>query len=298
MAHDVFISYSSKNEEYASAVHEKLQSNGIKCWLDSSNIRTASNFAQEIVDALNEAKVLVLIYSKDSDDSKYVYREVETAFDNIPIVPLKIDETFPENLEFFLRNTQWLDASPAALKKRNATLEDCYDDLVDAVRGKISHDSRPASSANSQGIVIPHEKSFTEKYGKYIIALVVVLIVVGGYLAYSGMNEDNNKEIVNETGIDIGYIGLQNNGGSYSYNVYGTVAEGSNYTSSDVIHIEFYDQNGKVVDTSDTKVSNTNGNILGSIESSNNDVSKVTVELQNKDKKVLFTQDSENIVEE
>ena len=81
MTHEVFISYSSKNAEYANAVSEKLKSNGIECWIDVNNIRTARNFAQEIIDGLNEAKVIVLIYSKDSDQSPYVYREIETAFE-------------------------------------------------------------------------------------------------------------------------------------------------------------------------------------------------------------------------
>ena len=38
MAHDVFISYSTKNTEYAEAVCEKLEDNGIECWIAPRNI--------------------------------------------------------------------------------------------------------------------------------------------------------------------------------------------------------------------------------------------------------------------
>lgn len=298
MAHDVFISYSSRNNEYANAVHEKLESNGIKCWLDVNSIRTATNFAQEIIDGLNEAKVVVLIYSKDSDESKYVYREIETAFDNIPIVPLKIDDTFPDNLEFFLRSSQWLDASPTALEKRNVTLEDCYDELVETVKVKIAEGSSSGGSSGSHGVIIEQEKSFWDKYGKFVAIAVVLLIVVGGFLAYNGMNSQSSSDDTNKTGIDIGYIGLQDNGGSYSYNVYGTILEGSNASSSDVIHIDFYDKNSKEIDSSDTKVGEASGNILGSIDSSENNVAKVSVELQNSNKKVLYSAESDNVVSE
>ena len=61
--HEVFISYSSKNAEYANAVHEKLENAGIKCWIDYNNIRTSQNFAQEIVDYCVDAG-----YAADAND--------------------------------------------------------------------------------------------------------------------------------------------------------------------------------------------------------------------------------------
>ena len=296
--HEVFISYSSKNAEYANAVHEKLEKAGIKCWIDVNNIRTSENFAQEIIDGLNKAKVVVLIYSKDADDSKYVYREIETAFDKKHIVPLKIDDSFPDNLEFFFRSFQWLDASPITLKEKNITLESRYDELVETVKnlkdvpyhGGEIHIPEPTK---------PSKKSFFEKYGKLIISLAILLVLVGGFAVYSGMNSTSDVEDVNLTSIDIGYIGLQDNGGgSYSYYVYGTVDEGSNSSSENVIHIDFYDKEGKVVDSSNTKIGEAEGNILGLCDVSQKNIVKVSVELRNKDKKVLCSYESDNIVEE
>lgn len=372
MTHEVFISYSSKNAEYANAVHEKLENNGIKCWLDSSNIRTATNFAQEIIDGINGAKVIVLIYSKDADESKYVYREIETASDSKKhIVPFKIDESFPEELKLFLRGTQWLDASPDALEKNNMSLEDCYEQLKEAVERAIgkwrpswtlengctktyfikqsSHvkkvtgdngfeylsvtskdevEKNPSSfyyDADSKKLFLHPKKNsagefvspdfltvdieygiddgggspgFLEKYGKILAVVVIILIVVGGFLAFSGTESDSGEEI-NKTMVEIGYIGLQDNGGgSYSYYVYGNIDENSSISSNDVIHIDFYDKNGKVVDSSDTKIKDSDGNILGSVDVSSDDIAKISLELQNKDKKVLYSQESDNIVSE
>lgn len=299
MTHEVFISYSSKNAEYANAVHEKLDENGIKCWLDVNNIRTATNFAQEIIDGLNQAKVVVLIYSKDSDDSKYVYREIETAFEaNKHIVPLKIDESFPQNLEFFLRGTQWLDASPQSLDKKNITLDECYDEVVETVKKLKDVSFEPGTHIDRQ-ITPQAQKSFFEKYSKYIAVAVVLLVAVGGFLAYSTMNSTDTSNSLNETVADIGYIGLQDNGAeSYSYYVYGTLTQGSNSSGSDIVHIDFYDSNGKVVESSDSKISDVDGNILGSADLSDDNVAKVTLELQNSDEKVLFTQESDNIISE
>lgn len=297
MAHEVFISYKSENAEYADALHERFEQEGIKCWLDTNNIRTAKNFAQEIIDGLNEAKVIVLIYSKEADKSKYVYREIETAFEaNKHIVPLKIDETFPEDLEFFLRGTQWLDASPENLKKKNRTLEDCYDEVVETVK-EIK--DVPVETRREIKKVDAREEKFLEKNGKYVIAGIVLAVIVVAVLVFSGMGGQSDSDAVNETLADIGYIGLQDNGGgSYSYYVYGKVSENSNVSSKDVIHIDFYDKDGKVVGSSDSKVGDVNGNILGSADVSKDNVAKVSLELKNSDKKVLFSQESDNIVSE
>ena len=299
MANEVFISYKSENAEYADALHEKFQQNGIKCWLDTNNIRTAKNFAQEIIDGLNEAKVIVLIYSKEADKSPYVYREIETAFEaNKHIVPLKIDDTFPEDLEFFLRDTQWLDASPGALEKNNRTLDDCFDEVVETVK-EVKDIPVVPRDPREKKIVPKKPKGTFERYGKYIIAAIVLIVVVGGVLVFTGMNGQSGTDDSNETLIDIGYVGLQDNGGdSYSYNVYGTVAENSNISSDDVIHIDFYDKDGKAVESSDSKVKDVDGNILGSVDTSGKDIAKISLELQSKDKNVLFSQESDNIVAE
>lgn len=298
MAHEVFISYKSENAEYADALHKKLEENGIKCWLDSNDIRTAKNFAQEIIDGLNEAKVVVLIYSKEADKSPYVYREIETAFDaNKHIVPLKIDNTFPEELEFFLRGTQWLDASPDNLEKRNRTLEDCYEEVVETVKEVKDIPVVPREPIENK--VVPQgTPGFFEKYGKYLIVAVILVVVVGGFMAYNGMSGESGGDNLNESLVDIGYVGLQDNGGgSYSYYVYGTLSESSNISSKDVVHIDFYDKNGKVVDSSDSNISDANGNILGSVDVSSKDIAKVSLQLKDNDK-VLFSQESDNIVSE
>jgi hypothetical protein len=63
---------------------------------------------------LKTAKVVVLVFSKNAQESVFVNNEIDTAFsNNKPIISFKIDETFPENkMEFFLKNKHWLDAYP------------------------------------------------------------------------------------------------------------------------------------------------------------------------------------------
>lgn len=301
MVHDVFISYSTKNTEYAEAVCENLENNGIECWIAPRNIKTGTNYAKEIMDGLKAAKIVVLIFSKDAQESEYVNNEIDTAFskNGQPIVALKVDDTFPEKqMEFFLKNSQWLDASPSALKKENKSIESCYNQLVDDVQRILDGKPRSPSSGGLSDIILPgKEKGFFDKYKWLIVAAVILLIAVVGFTAYSGLGSESSNES-NETGMSIGYIGLETYGDSYTYFVFGTIDEGLSNSSNDVIHIDYYDNAGKVVKSSDTKIGDVKGNILGSIDVNKKNVVKVSAQLQDKNNKTLYSVESENIIEQ
>ena len=331
MAHDVFISYSSRNKELADTVYENLENNGIKCWIDSKDIETSTYYADKIVDGLNVAKVVVLVFSKDSYESKYVNEEIGAAFEtNKRIVPFKIDETLPEgDMKFYLKNTQWLDASPETREKEGKTLQNCYDQLVSTVKKilknwdldgqcgechrmfkisdeftseksyKIYKSSRICQKCQDKGILPPDPPGFFQRYKLPIIAvIVIVLIAISGFVAFNAMNSQSNNDS-NETGISIGYVGLDDYGdNNYVYSVFGTVSPDSSNSSGDVVHVNFYDGSGKVVGSSDTKIGDIEGNTLGSIDTDNNNTVKVSVELKDKDGKVLFSEESDNILKQ
>jgi hypothetical protein len=210
-------------------------------------------------------------------------------------------------MEFFLKNTQWLDASPSALKKENKTLDDCYDQLVVDVKRVL--DGAPLNKdipgQGGQGKVIPHkQKGFFEKYKLPIVAVVVVLIAVAGFMVFNGTDSqqsDTDEASVtnNETGIEIGYVGLEDFGDdTYGYYVYGSIPSGLSSSSKDVVHIDFYNKDGKVVYSNDTKIGDVKGNTLGSIEVDKKNVDKVTVELQDKKGNVLYSVESSDVLEQ
>lgn len=301
MAHDIFISYSTQNTEYAEAVCDKLENNGIECWIAPRNIKTATNYAEEIMDGLDAAKAIVLVFSKDAQESEYVNNEIDTAFSkNKPIISIKVDDTFPKDqMEFFLKNTQWLDASPTALKEKNKTLESCYDQLVSDVERVLEQGIVLIDDGGPTGQVIPKkEKSFFDKYKLPIIAAAIVLIAIVGFVAYSSMGSQADSTD-NETMASIGYVGLEDNGGgSYSYYVFGTVSQSLNGSSKDVIHIDYMDKSGKVVGTSDTKLGDMDGNILGSVDVGDKNIEKISLELKDTSDKVLYSEESDNIIEQ
>lgn len=110
MSHDVFISYSSLDKEIADTICDSLEKMNIKCWYAPRNIEPGSEWAESIVKAIENSKILVLIFTENSNNSKQVLREVTCAVDNgISIVPIKISDTQPtESFRYYLNSTQWI----------------------------------------------------------------------------------------------------------------------------------------------------------------------------------------------
>lgn len=114
MAHDVFISYSSKDKEAAEAVCAKLESEGIKCWIAPRDIPPSARYAQSIINGINASRLMIFIFSSHANDSEHVESEIDRAYNKrIPIIPLRIEDLpLSGSLEYYLSTAQWFDALP------------------------------------------------------------------------------------------------------------------------------------------------------------------------------------------
>jgi len=119
MAHDVFVSHSAKDKPTADAVCAVLESQGIRCWLAARDIIPGKDWGESIVEAIKGARVMVLVFSTDANNSPQIKREVERAVNKgIPIIPLRIEDVVPTaSLEYFLSTPHWLDAFTLPLEK-------------------------------------------------------------------------------------------------------------------------------------------------------------------------------------
>ena len=112
MAHDVFVSYAHQDRTVANAVCATLEAHGIRCWIAPRDILPGSDWGEAIIDALQEAKAMVLVFSSGSNDSDQIKREVERAVhQGIAVVPFRIEDVLPnKTLEYFISTQHWLDA--------------------------------------------------------------------------------------------------------------------------------------------------------------------------------------------
>ena len=112
MAHDVFVSYAHQDRTVANAVCATLEAHGIRCWIAPRDILPGSDWGEAIIDALQEAKAMVLVFSSGSNESDQIKREVERAVhQGIAVVPFRIEDVLPnKTLEYFISTQHWLDA--------------------------------------------------------------------------------------------------------------------------------------------------------------------------------------------
>src|SRR4030042_5346484 len=112
MAHDVFISYSSKNKLVADAVCASLEAAKIRCWITPRDIIPGSDWPESIEDAITRSKLLILICSSYSNNSKHVSREISLAFNSeVTVIPFRIEDIEPKGtMKYYLSNTHWQDA--------------------------------------------------------------------------------------------------------------------------------------------------------------------------------------------
>jgi hypothetical protein len=74
-----FISYSTKNQEFADRLHADLQSNGVRCWFAPHDVQGGKKLHEQIDEAIRRYERLLLILSPNSMSSKWVKTEIRNA---------------------------------------------------------------------------------------------------------------------------------------------------------------------------------------------------------------------------
>ncbi len=116
---DVFISHSSQDKRVADALCTTLESRGVRCWVAPRDILPGEEWAESIVNAIQNSALMLLVFSAHANDSPQVRKEVERAVHHaIPIIPVRIQDVLPnKSLEYFISTPHWLDAMTPPLER-------------------------------------------------------------------------------------------------------------------------------------------------------------------------------------
>ncbi len=124
MAHDVFLSHSVKDKAVAEAIVARLEAESVPCWIAPRDVVPGARWGESIINAIESSRVMILVFSKSANKSPQIEREVERAVNKeVYIIPFRIDDITPsKNLEYFISNSQWMDAFSPPLERHLGNL--------------------------------------------------------------------------------------------------------------------------------------------------------------------------------
>ncbi len=122
----IFISHSTRADGAAAqAVCRVLEESGLPCWICTRDIPAGEVWDQHITGALDSSWMVLLIYSAAADGSKHVKRELSMAEDReLPVIPFRLEDARPRNLEYLLAGKQNEDAFPGPIEGHARRLAD------------------------------------------------------------------------------------------------------------------------------------------------------------------------------
>ena len=170
MNHDVFISYSSKDLNTALALCHFLEENKIRCWMAPRDIPGGVEYGDAIDEAIQTARVLVVLYSSRSSVSRWVKSEVNIALSSGKmIIPFKIEDV-PLNgsMRLYLNDKHWIDAFPSP--------EEHFGSLLASVKSVLSGNVS----------LSPDIKSF-KPTSKYLRLVQILFSTIFGMIGVCGM---------------------------------------------------------------------------------------------------------------
>jgi hypothetical protein len=111
MGANVFISFASKDQKVAATLCSAIEKRGYSCWISSRDIEPGDNFQSAIVSAIIASKVMLLVFTANSNSSDEMTKELALASQQkLIVVPLRVEDVAPNaafSYEFATR--QWID---------------------------------------------------------------------------------------------------------------------------------------------------------------------------------------------
>jgi hypothetical protein len=146
MTRDVFVSYSVPDRDCAFELVSRLEARGLSVWIAPRDISPAAEWAEEIIDAISAARLMVLVFSSHSNASPQVRREVERAVHKqVAVLPFRIEDIVPsKSLEYFLSSQHWLDGFAGP---RDAQYESLCSHVVARLNAAAEHPPPPTPAA-------------------------------------------------------------------------------------------------------------------------------------------------------
>lgn len=107
----IFITHSSKDDKVSRTICTALESRGLTCWISSRNVKPGQNYQEQIVKAIRAARIMVLVFTANANNSNEIKKELALASqNNLVVIPVRIEDVTPnEAFAYEFATRQWID---------------------------------------------------------------------------------------------------------------------------------------------------------------------------------------------
>ena len=172
----IFISYSSKDQDIAETICKALESRGQSCWISCRDVGAGDNFQEAIVRALREAKVMLLVFTSNANNSDEIKKELVLAGRHqVTVVPVRVEDVVPNDaFSYEFATRQWID------------LFKNWEQEIELLSSRLEHVLQaPKAAGAPAGPSVTAPRSFPKKSSNQpliwgAIALVALIMIGGG----------------------------------------------------------------------------------------------------------------------
>ncbi len=193
----IFLSHSSSDAQTATKICTMLENNGHSCFIAPRDIQAGREYAEEIMNGIDQSDICLLLLSEKSNHSPHVLREIERAVSKaIPVFVYQLEEVvLTKSMEYFLMTHQWMNTNHSDdITVILSELED-YQQREDTIREekKAGRPGKTNEKAPNHAI-----KKNTKKR-KFIVGIIVTILaafaVVGMCLFKKNLGKDRDKNV-------------------------------------------------------------------------------------------------------
>jgi hypothetical protein len=100
-----------RTRDIAETICRALEVRGLKCWISGRDVAAGENFQEAIVRALRGARVMLLVFTGNANNSDEIKKEVALAGRHrVTVVPVRVEDIVPSDaLAYEFATRQWID---------------------------------------------------------------------------------------------------------------------------------------------------------------------------------------------
>ena len=176
MSAPIFISYSSKDQDIAETICQALEVRGQTCWISCRDVHPGENFQEAIVRALRDAKVMLLVFTANANNSDEIKKELVLAGrHHVTVVPVRVEDVVPNDaFSYEFATRQWIDLFKD-WEREIEQLATRIGYVLETAKPKPGVAAETAVPAPVRRIVAKRSSSAPLLWGSVLAAVVVVL---------------------------------------------------------------------------------------------------------------------------